>query len=299
MMTEEIIFASDDLLRVNNDQKEQAKRLAENAIERAIIELGLDEDSFQRVLDAGHEFQSAIFTSIKKHSISKQYVNEEVESNYGYPKGYVVASIQEQIDTLHKHFPNLRLGGTVQFVRKMLPSLRLPIGIDWFAVPRWDEIANTYNEAVEKILEVLGRTRAFKNWRKGKLGPDCLQQMQRHINLMEKIKDRQQGDILIFPAQFGILHRGCSARRAREALAHNEFGLGVFHVGCMILTHPSRLQGGEELDIDCLGDEYSLKKASGFSNVPVFYSRNKKINFDVVYLRRVYGYTGAATGYVM
>jgi len=48
-------------------------------------------------------------------------------------------------------------------------------------------------------------------------------------------------DILVVPAQFGLRHRGRSVRRVREVMNANEFGLGVFAIGIMLLTHPERL----------------------------------------------------------
>ena len=103
------------------------------------------------------------------------------------------------------------------------------------------------------------------------MGDKFLRQSERS-KLAEKIIAEQQGgnDILVVPAQAGMLHRGCSARRTRASLAGNEFGLGMFSIGCMLLTHPERLSSADALMIDCGGDEYSVRGDYTFDRVPLF-----------------------------
>jgi hypothetical protein len=69
---------------------------------------------------------------------------------------------------------------------------------------------------------------------------------------------------MVVPAQAGMLHRGCSARRTRASLAGNEFCLGVFAIASMLLTHPERLSSGDALMLDCGGDEYSPRADYNF-----------------------------------
>jgi len=75
--------------------------------------------------------------------------------------------------------------------------------------------------------------------------------------VFQKLGDEQKDhDILVVAAQFGIRHRGRSVRRAREVFAANEFGLGAFAIGIMLLTHPERLSNYDDLWIDSSGDEF-------------------------------------------
>ena len=80
-----------------------------------------------------------------------------------------------------------------------------------------------------------------------------------------------------------MLHRGCSARRARVSMAGNEFGLGVFTVACMLLTHPERLSSEDTLMIDCGGDEYSVRCDYTFDRVPLFDYDISGIEFSIFY----------------
>jgi hypothetical protein len=149
------------------------------------------------------------------------------------------------------------------------------------------------------VLGVLATKRKFQNRIVGRLGPTYLRQSERS-KLAEKIlADQQQGnDMLVIAAQFGMLHRGCSARRARVAMAGNEFGLGVFAVACMLLTHPERLSAADTLMIDCGGDEYSVRGDYTFDRVPLFGFDISGIEFSLFYDDRSRDLWGSPSGFL-
>jgi hypothetical protein len=99
-------------------------------------------------------------------------------------------------------------------------------------------------------------------------------------------------------AQAGMLHRGCSARRARVRMAGNEFGLGVFDVACILLTHPERLSTDETLMIDCGGDEYSVHGDYSFDRVPLFDVDIAGIEFSIFYEDRSRNLWGTPSGFL-
>jgi hypothetical protein len=63
----------------------------------------------------------------------------------------------------------------------------------------------------------------------------------------------------------------------------NEFGLGVFAVACLLLTHPERLSNGNTLMIHCGGDEYSVRGDSTFDRVPLMDYDLSGTTFSVFY----------------
>jgi len=139
---------------------------------------------------------------------------------------------------------------------------------------------------------------------KGKLGMQYLRQHERTVKKFEALAEQQKGyDILVVAAQFGLRHRGRSVRRAREVFTVNEFGLGVFEIGCMLLTHPGRLQDYDDLWIDCAGDEYDDAGAgsSGFYSLfrctPYFGFSVGKIVFGAGVASQGSGY-GSASGFL-
>ena len=141
--------------------------------------------------------------------------------------------------------------------------------------------------------------RRFSNRIIGRLGDKYLRQSERS-KLAEKIlADQQQGnDILVVAAQAGMLHRGSSARRTRVAMAGNEFGLGVFAFGCMLLTHPERLSDSDTLMVDCGGDEYSPRADYTFDRVPLFDYDLSGIEFSIFYEDRARNLWGTPTGFL-
>src|SRR3989338_4299574 len=95
------------------------------------------------------------------------FANEEAKSNYGYPQGYAVKPVYEQLVELSKHLNGLN-PSSVLARSKELPVL--PAGAEgWFVVPRWENVASSYNDAVEKVLDLIGKTRTLYNSHKGAL----------------------------------------------------------------------------------------------------------------------------------
>jgi hypothetical protein len=208
---------------------------------------------------------------------------------YTYLKTYNPKDIEDQIVTLRKHFPKLK--------EPAVPSsLSLPESAEaWFAIPRWQKIAKTYNKAVEQVLAVLGNTRDFVNWREGELGAD---RFRRREGTDEALAKFGSDDILLIPAQFGLRHRGKSVEDVRGNYQNGEFGLGAFEVACMLLTNPERLTKWDDLWIDCPGDEYDYPDDSDrWSSCPCFRFSGGELRFVARSVGSAYGFYGSASGF--
>jgi hypothetical protein len=269
---------------------------AQEAYRTAIEQL--DRQSAQTVLDRNGKLKSEVVERvveiIQRHTASDKYKDEEVRSNRVYPPTYRVRPVEAQVTELRTLFPSL---GTCM---EKLSRKPLPAGAEaWFAIPRWQALAPTYSEAVEMMLAVLATRRKLSNRIIGKTGEKYLRQSERS-KLAEKILAEQQQDneILVVAAQAGMLHRGSSARRTRVAMAGNEFGMGVFAMGCILLTHPERLSSGETLMIDCSGDEYSVRADYTFDRVPLFDYDMAGIEFSIFYEDRARNLWGTPTGFL-
>ena len=81
-------------------------------------------------------------------------------------------------------------------------------------------------------------------------------------------------------------------------MSGTEFGLGAFAIGCMLLTHPERLQHSNDLWIDCAGDEFSPDGDSDFSSAPYFRFSDGKVKFAASYVGIAYDYYGTASGFL-
>ncbi|MDD5489376.1 MAG: hypothetical protein PHP25_01695 [Candidatus Moranbacteria bacterium] len=233
------------------------------------------------MVDAGNKF------------LRNQYADEQSESSYTYPKSYAVKPITEQIAMLSKLFG---LDGTKALAyAKNLPEL--PEGAEsYFAIPRWQAVSKTYGKAVEKMLALIAKGGTLEDWLEGKLDEKHLRQSERTERMFAKFCEQQEGDILVIPAQFGLRHRGKSFRRARETFDDNEFGLGAFAVGCMLLTHPEREQEWEQLHVDCAGDEFAPDADGQFVSAPHFDWSNGKLRFYAGWAHVVHWQFGSASG---
>jgi hypothetical protein len=214
---------------------------------------------------------------VKEAAMTSQFANEEVASSCTYSVSYKLKGVTEQANRLRELFPGIPTDLVTGLVGMLVPAIMEGC----FVIPRWETIAGTYNEAVEKVLALIGSTRKLYNYREGGLGLEHLRQSTWTTYMLRKLSDRQGGhDLLFVPAQFGLRYRGRSIRRAREVFAGNEFGLGAFATGIMFLTHPERLEHYENLWIDCAGDEYAPEADGAFSCAPFWYFCDGELRFD-------------------
>jgi hypothetical protein len=291
-------------LHLSGNTTEQQNKLLQESLGDAVqtayresIEQ-LDRQSAQAVIENDAklkaEVSAAVFEIIRSHTVSHKFEDEEVASDRVYPPTYHLRPIEAQVTALRKAFPAL---GNCQEKLGRVPLPDEPEG--WFAIPRWQALAPTYNEAVEMLLGVLASRRRFSDRIAGRLGEKYLRQTERSRLAETILADQQPGnDILVVAAQAGLLHRGSSARRTRVALAGNEFGLGVFAIGAMLLTHPERLSSGDSLMIDCGGDEYSPRADYTFDRVPLFDFDISGIEFSIFYEDRARNLWGTPTGFL-
>ena len=281
-------------------QNQRLRSCLSDAVQNAYLTAieQLDKQSAQAVLEVERELKSEITKTVAEiihsYTVSSKFEDEEVGSDRGYPPNYKVRPVEAQVTELRKVFASL---GVCQ---EKLGRLPLPEGAEaWFAIPRWQAVAPTYNEAVERILEVLAQKRRLSNRIARRLGEKYLRQTERSRLAETILAEQQEGtDILVVAAQAGMLHRGCSARRTRASLAGNEFCLGVLAVASILLTHSERLSTGDSLMIDCGGDEYSPRADYTFDRVPLFDFDLSGIEFSIFYEDRARNLWGTPTGFL-
>ncbi len=260
----------------------------------------------QRVNDTGG-LSDHITTFIEANRSSNKFKDEKVKSNYGYLSGYkpngnlsidlIVADFEAQSKKLDGWFNcGTRFNPDwIVCAHKVCP--------EWiekfFAQFDWRQIASTYSEAVQKVLDTIKQTRnGFENYREGQIDEKRIRQLARTQKFFAYIAKAQGNpDIQIVPAQFGIRHRGRSVRCAREVCLNNELGLGAFAVGIMILTHPERLMNYDDLWIDCGGDEFDDPDSDvRFDRAPYFRFCGDGVEFGARWFGGARGHCGSASG---
>ena len=275
--------------------------------EAAYNKAKLDDGRAQRLNERGGEFQDGIAKLIRELSVSDRYADEEVRSNYTYPKEYKGPKpIEVQVKALAEIF-GLNPANALEYA-KNLPGL--PDGAEgWFAIPcvtalaakHFPEVtdpAEKYCPAVRLVHAKIADSRPFYNYRESEITPDHLRIHTRTVRALNLIAETQKSDILIVAAQLGLRHRGRSVRRAREVFVESEFGLSTLAVGSIVLTHPERLVRWEELDMDCAGDEFAPGADGGFSRSPCFGFGDDRAEFDARWVSHAGDRYGSASGFL-
>ena len=286
---------------ITPEQVERCKSFVLSAGERALQKFNFNKDRVDRLIANNEEFEALIVKAIYDVAVSAQYTDEEVLSKCGYPREYQYWPVNEQVKVLRQFFPELG-----SFDEQVMEE-ELSDDIDWFAIPRWQKIASSYHEAVKVVLKHVYDIRIGKfndSYIEDRLSSEHLRQSDRKIQAIDLIGEHQNShDILLIPAQFGIRHRGRSVRRVREILDSNEFGLGIYEVGIMLITHLGRLHHyskdqGKGLIMDCAGDEYSAEADGKFDRVPLFCWDASATGLRIPFIDSVSKLCGSVTAFV-
>lgn len=270
---------------------------------RKCIEKNLSDEAVVRLAEKMKNGSNAL-TETQPRVLSEkveQYANEVVPSNYTYPEGYKIKPIDKQKKLLGEIFPEGSFAGDA--IHKALKKkTKGVLGVEGceglFAIPRWQLLGGTYNDALDVVLSKLKETRPLYNWQEGQTDSEYLRESEQKKEMMNKLYKQQNADILIVPAQLGMKHRGESVRRARETFLPTEFGLGAYEVGIILLTHPLRMQKWQELDIDCAGDEYTPDAVGDFSRSLGFYFFGGGAGFGNGDVDNACGGFGSASGFL-
>ena len=221
------------------------------------------------------------------------------EIDFDYPPAYVVKPWQEQVATLKKRFPELSTNQSEASIERVVEEYRLPDGAEgWFVIPKYQQVARNYVEAVELVLALLASNRRFRNWRRGHLAADALRSLKHSDQMMRQRIDAQAGALTVLPAQLGRRYAAYSADLTIRTLASTEFCLGAFAVGCILLTHDERFPGEAELGVTMPGDVYARAPGGPFDRVPRFFSIGNQRGFGTCRLWAARQDSGCATAFV-
>ena len=135
-------------------------------VEAAYNKAGLFEDEAQRVNEAPG-LSELVSNFVNENRTTNRFSNEEMSSKYGYLSGYKPKGITEQTNILRQ------LISGIGFADEKLALRPLPENAEgWFAIPKWQSVAPTYGEAVQKVLDLIKKTRdgMFYSYCEGKLG---------------------------------------------------------------------------------------------------------------------------------
>jgi len=249
-------------------QIEKLQQLAKDAVLMGVV--GNEEHAIRHILENEKLFQEHVIQAFNP------FQNEECPSTSSYK--LPILHIAEQLDTLRVWFPECQMPDKEVFQNILDGYIPLPEGAEcWLAVPNM-QLLNTYlyKDATRKLFTLLHRIRKntnneFKNGCVGKLSGQFLRQTKAKKSALNQLRKQQpDSEILIIPIQSGLSYAGKSVRRVRELInPAQEFELGAFEMGILMLMCPERLQEENDLWAYCSGDEYSPQGDGNFDSVPV------------------------------
>jgi len=232
---------------------------------------------------------------IKRNRCPNRYAREKVYSAYGYPEGFRMRAVWEQLAVLRKHFRAL---GTKEDDLDQLAKRPLPPGAEWAVIRRWETVGATYCEAIQKVFSLIASERKASITCKELLNDRSLIQTGKAMDAWKMLGEQQSGDFLVVAAQFGLRFRGCSVRCATDTMYSYEFGLGTFAVACMLLTHPKREVKWEQLHPECGGDYFTAIKGEHLVRTPLFSFRSGELKLDSVQIDNPGDGFGCASGFL-
>lgn len=217
---------------------------------------------------------------------------ESLSVDYAYPDGWGLRPVQEQLAVLAGFFPQLNWAASV--------PASLPEGAEgWLVVPKPSRIAESYCEALERVISCLARSGpAFSNSRDGKLDSEYLRLTERTRQALDQLEGSTPGDYLVLAVQCGLRYRPSSVSDARHMLRGHEFGLGPFEVASLLLTHPERLSDYEHLGIDCPGCTYAPDADAQHSHAICFIWDSDAVYLDCGHVEANAPGFGAASGFL-
>lgn len=265
------------------------QQLMADATNSALLQVDLDQNGYEQVISNSDKILERLRTIFLDLSVA----TSEPQEHYGYLSGYRL-NRDQSIEVILADFENqVRLLDSIfNCGMKYNPDLIVryhAICPNWvekfFAQIDWRIVGPTYNAALSNLLHIINQTRTVRksSLRQFKIGPDDLRQTERTASKTKDLRKQFTNEsVQIVPAQFGLRHSGLSENQARQAFEPNEYGLGSFAVGIMLLTHPERLQHKDDLRVICAGDEhygeqhYERNKIP-FSHIPIFYFEHRRL----------------------
>jgi len=211
--------------------------------------------------------------------------------------------VREQIADLAQRF-SLDPNPTLKYIEAEGSGILIPErATGLVAVPKDNLIGNTYLEAVNWLITEFARTSGRVLQLEHDFGPGKLVELPYTRQMMWALAAQQPGDFVLFAAQLGESFRHVPVRDAQTIMTRppedgrTEFGLRLFDVGCILLSHPDLLSAPEELYIECGGDRCTTGQHRALQGSPHFEHAGPKTRLGASPIKCSSEYYGVATGF--
>ncbi len=260
---------------------EQVKQLLE-------LLTGSSRKEIQKLLGAGDllqfmlkaDLQAVDRTAFQNLLQATSYDDEIMESDYSYPDGYTPRNVVEQVEVLSEFYPDLDFDQ----VQELTESWgKLPKGAEHLLVcPKLsavgerrkiaDPLGTGYSGCLKHVLGHLDSTHKFDNYFRRTLTKSQVRLFSSTRKTLKRLEHETPGDCLVVPINSGRFYAGYSVCAARWEIKHNrwQWAAPIWLVAHHLLTNPDRFSTGNELRLDCPGDEYSMYADDRFESCLYF-----------------------------
>ncbi|MFA6594121.1 MAG: hypothetical protein WCT16_02575 [Candidatus Buchananbacteria bacterium] len=224
------------------------------------------------------------------------YANERVPSSYNYPPKFRFRSPAEQLSFWQAQKLTKKLDGSQ--VADLVKRMSLAPGAEAIGVwPKFSRLGGL-RPAAKKIFALLTDSRDFCNYRDDEIGwKECWRHTVKTAGCFQRLNEYQPGDYFVVPLQFGRRWSGASIRHARFRLSETEFGLCPYSGGCLLLTHPDRIIGDNQLYMDMAGCEWSPGAGDDLRYSAGFDSCDDRLEFDRNIVDSAHAYYGSVSAF--
>ncbi len=161
--------------------------------------------ALQRALSRGNELQRELRKLLLE--LQNPYRHEKVGQTHFYPKGWSVPDLDSQVRLLGDAFPGLDLAYTVPQVAPSKDADGLALVVKLAALGRIFAVDDCYGAGygriVGRVLETIGSTRSFYNYRQGELGPEYVRLFNEVIPVQKDLERKLSGDVMVLPVSLG------------------------------------------------------------------------------------------------
>lgn len=232
---------------------------------------------------------------------TNRYLKQKVSSNFGYPPTYHgFLPIEQQIISIARRH-DLNPASALTFAGKADQLVLPPKSEGLIAMPWWEVLAPTYGEAIQALCKKIAQSRKFYNNYEEQLSDRYVQLFEHTKHALETMHNAQKSDILVFPAQAGLQHKGESILYARDEFllsSDGEFGGDPIMGLTILLNHPGRMNQFNEVGMDFPGVEYAPVGVSVFSESLSVYFFDARVRFVRRLLDFPYDCYGSVSGFL-
>lgn len=231
----------------------------EGIFNKVLCKIGLTDDDLKQVEQFEEFFEFELTEGLMKMR-DNTWGKDRICENKLYVADIKLESSVDQQKILNEHFYQSE-DQDEQCETRVLPESSNGV----LVIPNWINMGLTYKQALRLILSILDEVHGGRFY--SELECKYIILRKHTERRLRQISKSQNGRFLSLPVSF---IRNLSGRQTLATLAANEFGLDIFSVLCLLLTHPHlERQVKNHMILGCIGSMYTGNTYRPYSFIPI------------------------------